>query len=125
MEVTEPATAEILYKDRVNISDIESNNGGRGFARSVERILREILGSNHTIIRWFTQSKNKQARIYSNSAWVMQHVYFPEDWKNRWPEYYKAMSKYQREGKNKHDDAPDATTGIAEKIGSGDNFSFE
>lgn len=125
MEVTEPATSEILYKDRVNISDIESNNGGRGFARSVERILREILGSNHTIIRWFTQSKNKQARIYSNSAWVMQHVYFPEDWKNRWPEYYKAMSKYQREGKNKHDDAPDATTGIAEKIGSGDNFSFE
>ncbi|MBS6644009.1 MAG: phage terminase large subunit [Clostridiaceae bacterium] len=125
MEVTEPATAEILYKNRVNISDIESNNGGRGFARSVERILREILGSNHTIIRWFTQSKNKQARIYSNSAWVMQHVYFPEDWKNRWPEYYKAMSKYQREGKNKHDDAPDATTGIAEKIGSGDNFSFE
>lgn len=125
MEVTEPATSEILYKDRVNISDIESNNGGRGFARSVERILREILGSNHTIIRWFTQSKNKQARIYSNSAWVMQHVYFPEDWKNRWPEYYKAMSKYQREGKNKHDDAPDATTGIAEKIGSGSNFSFD
>ena len=26
------------------------------------------------------------------------------------------MTKYQKEGKNKHDDAPDATTGIAEKI---------
>lgn len=125
MEVTEPATAKMLLKDAVNVSDIESNNGGRGFARSVERILQQELGSSHTVIRWFSQTKNKQARIYSNSAWVMQHVYFPEGWKNRWPEYHDAMVKYQREGKNRHDDAPDATTGIAEKIGAGDVFSFE
>lgn len=125
MEVTEPATAKMLHVGHVNVSDIESNNGGRGFARSVERILREVLGSNYTVVRWFSQSKNKQARIYSNSAWIMQHVYFPDDWKNRWPEYYNAMIKYQREGKNKHDDAPDATTGIAEKIGAGAAFSFD
>lgn len=125
MEVTEPAAANMLHKDLVNVADIESNNGGRGFARNVERIMRQELGSNRTVIRWFTQSKNKQARIYSNSSWVMQHVYYPEDWKNRWPEYYNAMVKYQREGKNKHDDAPDATTGIAEKIGLGSAFSFE
>ncbi len=125
MEATEPATAKMLHTGQVNVADIESNNGGRGFARSVERILREVLGSNLTVIRWFTQSKNKQARIYSNSAWVMQHVYYPEDWKNRWPEYHNAMIKYQREGKNKHDDAPDATTGIAEKIGAGAAFSFD
>lgn len=125
MEVTEPATARMLLKDQVNVSDIESNNGGRGFARSVERILREVLGSRQTVVRWFTQSRNKQARIYSNSAWVMEHVYFPGDWKNRWPEYHNAMIKYQREGRNKHDDAPDATTGVAEKTGAGNAFSFE
>ena len=125
MEKTEPATAGMLLKDAVNVSDIESNNGGRGFARNVERILHQELGSNHTVIRWFSQTKNKQARIYSNSAWVMQHIYFPEDWRNRWPEYYDAMIKYQREGKNRHDDAPDATTGVAEKIGAGDVFSFD
>lgn len=125
MEKTEPATARMLLKDAVNVSDIESNNGGRGFARNVERILHQELGNNHTVIRWFSQTKNKQARIYSNSAWVMQHIYFPEDWRNRWPEYYDAMIKYQREGKNRHDDAPDATTGIAEKIGAGDVFSFD
>lgn len=125
MEVTEPATAKMFEKDMVNVADIESNNGGRGFARNVERILQQELHSNHTIIRWFSQNKNKQARIYSNSSWVMQHIYYPEDWRNRWPEYYDAMVKYQREGKNKHDDAPDATTGIAEKIGAGSAFSFE
>lgn len=113
MEKTEPATANLLDKDQVNIVKIESNNGGRGFARAVERHLKE-LGNNCTNVKWFTQSKNKQARIYSNSTWVIEHIYFPEDWRNRFPEYYQAMYKYQREGKNAHDDAPDATTGVAE-----------
>ncbi|MEY8357060.1 phage terminase large subunit [Lachnospiraceae bacterium 54-53] len=117
MEVTEPATAEMFYKDGVDVSKIESNNGGRSFARNVERILQEKFDSNHTTIKWFHQSKNKQARIYSNSAWVMQHIYYPKDWRNRWPEYYNAMNRYQREGQNKHDDGPDATTGIAENCG--------
>nr|DAL80229.1 MAG TPA: Terminase [Caudoviricetes sp.] len=124
MEVTEPATAEMLYKDGVDVSKIESNNGGRSFARNVERILQEKFDSNHTTIKWFHQSKNKQARIYSNSAWVMQHIYYPEDWKNRWPEYYNAMNRYQREGQNKHDDAPDATTGIAENCGKKSGMSI-
>ena len=119
MEVTEPATARMLLEGQVNVAKIESNNGGRGFARNVRRILEQELGSNHTTIKWFTQTHNKHARIYSNSAWVMEHIYFPEDWKNRWPEYHNAMIKYQREGKNKHDDAPDATTGIAENCSKG------
>lgn len=114
MEITETATAKMLFERGVNVAKIESNNGGRGFARSVKNILIKELGSNKTTVKWFSQNKNKQARIYSNSAWVMEHVYFPEDWKNKWPDYYKAMYKYQREGKNKHDDAQDATTGIAE-----------
>lgn len=116
MEVTEPETAKRLLEFEVNKADIESNNGGRGFARSVERILREELKSNKTKIKWFHQSKNKIARILSNSTWVMDHIYYPVNWRDKWPEYYNAMVSYQREGKNKHDDAPDATTGIAENI---------
>lgn len=116
MEITEPKVAEMLYSDNVNIADIESNNGGRGFARNVERELKEKFNSNRCKINWFHQSKNKEARILSNSTWVMSHIYFPINWKDKFPEYFEAMSKYQKEGKNKHDDAPDATTGIAEKI---------
>ena len=117
MEVTEPATAKMIFQGDVNSADIESNNGGRGFARAVEKVLKEEYKSNKTRILPFHQSKNKRARILSNATWVMDHVYFPVNWADRWPEYHKAMSLYQREGKNKHDDAPDATTGIAEKIG--------
>jgi len=125
MEITEPATAAMLHKDNVNVADIESNNGGRGFGRSVEKILLEKHRSNKTQISPFHQSKNKNSRILSNSTWVMNHVYFPVNWNDRFPEYYTAMTKYQKEGKNAHDDAPDATTGIAEKIGQGNVFSFE
>lgn len=125
MEETEPATAKMLYENKVNHAYIESNGGGRGFARSVEKILMENHSSNYTYIEPFHQSNNKIARILSNSTWVMNHIYFPINWKNKWPDYYKAMNEYQREGQNKNDDAPDATTGIAEKIGLGDTFSFD
>lgn len=116
MEETEPATAAMLYRNNVNVADFESNNGGRGFARQVRRILQDIYKSNKTVINTFAQTKNKAARILSNSTWVMEHIYFPTNWKDRWPEYYRAMTRYQREGKNANDDAQDATTGIAEKI---------
>lgn len=125
MEVTEPKHAKMLFEGNVGWSDVESNNGGRGYARAVERLLASNHNSNRTHIEPFHQSKNKQARILSNATWVMDHIYYPSNWKDRWPEYYEAMSKYQKEGKNKHDDAPDATTGIAEKIGVGDVFSFD
>lgn len=124
MEITEPATAKMLYKNNVNVADVESNNGGRGFARAVERELKE-LGSNKTRVTWFHQSQNKKARILSNSTWVMDHIYFPKNWIDRWPEFAKAILTYQKEGKNKHDDGPDALTGVAEKCGKESAFSFE
>lgn len=119
MEHTEGKVAKMLFDHRVNIADIESNNGGKGFARAVESILQQQFQTNKTSIKWFHQSQNKKARILSNATWVMDHIYFPKNWRDRWPEYYKDMNKYQREGKNAHDDAPDATTGIAEKISKG------
>lgn len=125
MEVTEPAQAKMMFEDEVNIADIESNNGGRSYSRNVERIMRERYKTNKTVFRPFHQSKNKAARILSNSTWVMEHIYFPHNWKHRFPEYYEAMMKYQKEGKNKHDDAPDATTGIAEKISKGEIYSWD
>lgn len=116
MEITERKTAELLHRNGVNVSDIESNNGGRGFARNVKRILKDEYPGNRTKIVTFHQSKNKEARILSNSTQVMDHVLYPENFKELWPEYYSAMYKYQRKGKNAHDDAPDATTGVVERL---------
>ena len=125
MEITEPATAKILIDNNIKEADIESNNGGRGFARAVERYLLEKYNSNCCKVRWFHQTQNKRARILSNATWVMEHIYFPVNWADRWPEFYKAITTYQKEGKNKHDDAPDVLTGIAEKCNKISGLSFE
>ena len=115
MEITEKEVAKRLIEFKVNVALIESNNGGRGFARSVERIMKET-GSNKCKVTWFHQSNNKQARILSNSTWVMEHIYYPSNWRSKFSEYYSSMIKYQREGSNRHDDAQDATTGVAEQF---------
>lgn len=113
METTEPAVAKMMTKDHVGYANIESNNGGRGFARNVERELKE-LKNIHTKINWFHQSENKQARILSNSTAVMNNIYFPIDWENKWPEFAKHLKHYVRDGKNEHDDAEDTLTGVYE-----------
>ena len=113
MEITEPKTAAMLTKHNVGCAVIESNNGGRGFARNVERECRD-MGNRHTVVKWFHQSKNKIARILTNSTGVINNVYFPVDWETRFPDFAKDIKKFQREGKNAHDDAPDCLTGVYE-----------
>lgn len=113
MEVTEPALAQMLQRNNVGCAIIESNNGGRAFARNVQTECKNI-GNSHTNVKWFHQSKNKVARILSNSTSVMNNVFYPVNWEDRWPDFARAMKKYQREGKNEHDDAPDAVTGMYE-----------
>lgn len=116
MQITEPKTAKLLVENKVNYAKIESNNGGKGFARNVEKHIWEKFNTRKVVIEWFHQSQNKIARILSNSSFVMEHIYFPQNWKDRWPQFYHDMTTYQRGGKNKHDDAPDAVTGLAEMI---------
>lgn len=113
MEVTEPKTAQMLTDDNIGCAIIESNNGGRGFARNVQRELKD-LKNTHTNVQWFHQSQNKQARIFSNSASVMNKIFYPENWMDKFPEFADAMLRYQKEGKNAHDDAPDCITGVYE-----------
>ena len=113
MEITEPAAAAMLAKNNVGHALIESNNGGRGFARNVERELHE-RGNYHTAVKWFHQNQNKTARILSNSTGVMNNVLFPTGWEDMWPDFSADLMKYQKEGKNAHDDAPDCLTGVYE-----------
>ena len=112
MEVTEKEVPHVLIKNNTDVAIVESNNGGKGFARNIKVSIEELKG--RTIVKWFFQGKNKEARILTQSSWVMNKLHFPINWREKWPEYYKDMNKYQRKGKNKHDDAPDATTGLAE-----------
>lgn len=114
METTESETARLFTRHQVEKAVIESNNGGRGFARAVERNCR-LIGNKATAFTWFHQGTNKDVRIFNHSNEVQNLTHFPEGWDKRWPQFWSAIVHYKKEGKNGHDDAPDALTGTIEK----------
>ncbi|KAA6300980.1 MAG: hypothetical protein EZS26_002872 [Candidatus Ordinivivax streblomastigis] len=114
MEYTEPALARMLTRHDVQECNIESNNGGRSFARAVEKQCRWMKNAK-TKFKWFHQSENKDIRIYSHSAAVQNLTYMPQGWTRLFPEFATAVNGYRKVGKNPHDDAPDALTGAVEK----------
>lgn len=114
MEVTEEAMAVRLTANNIHSSKIESNNGGRSFARNVERICR-TLGNRSTSFVWFHQSKNKNARILTNAATVQNMVIFPHDWEKRWPKFAMHVKTYMAKGKNATDDPEDTLTMLVEE----------
>lgn len=116
MEITEEAVAKAHTDFSVNKARIESNSGGLGFCRNVKRIAQDKYGNTITKFIPFSQTKNKNARILTGSTGVMNNVLFPIGWDRMWPEYYRDMIRYQRLGKNAHDDAQDATTGVYEYL---------
>ena len=116
MEDTEPAVARQLMQEYgglpVAAAQIESNNGGRGFARAVSELLRrEGCG---TVVAWFHQSANKKARILTAAPWIMNHALMPEHWADRWPEWWKHIVTFTADGKAEHDDAEDALSGVCD-----------
>lgn len=118
MEYTEVKTAEMLLINGTQLVKVESNNGGEGFARNVEKNVR-LQGTPVALKMNFTsffQSLNKNVRIFSHSAEVQNLIYFPSDWETRWPQFAQAVKGYRKVGRNAHDDAPDALTGMVENF---------
>lgn len=110
MEVTEHLVADMLQRSEVRSALIESNNGGRGFARAVQRLVPRVK------VDWFHQSANKQARILSHSATVVHNIRFPRGWAQRWSDMYAHLMGYRRDfNSNRWHDAADVLTGIIEQ----------
>ncbi len=110
MEVTEGLVAEMLVKGDVRVAYVESNNGGKGFARAVQGLATGVK------VEWFYQGANKEARILSNSATVMHRVRMPYGWEKKWPEFAHHLATYRRLFRaNRLHDAADVLTGIVER----------
>jgi predicted phage terminase large subunit-like protein len=110
MEVTEGLVAEMLVRNDTRIANIESNNGGRGFARAVQALAPGVK------VEWFHQSENKEARILSNSATVLHKLRMPHDWAKLWPGFHRHLTTYRRLLRaNRWHDGADVLTGIVEK----------
>ena len=98
----------------------ESNVAGGKLASDVQNAVKE-QGSRTKIETKWTQ-QNKETKILVEAPWVIEHCIFKDDsvlHGDEWREYRKFMQSlcsYSLEGKNKHDDGPDAMAQLSQYI---------
>jgi predicted phage terminase large subunit-like protein len=113
VEITEPLVAQLIIDTKCEWMVIESNNGGRQYARNIR---------NLTDPKWKcsisdqNQTANKETRILMNAGYIKEYFYFRDDYApgSDYDKFMRALTSYVKLGKNAHDDAPDAITGLAE-----------
>lgn len=113
-ELTEPRIAKMITADNVTEAEFESNNGGKSYARNIERELK-ALGNFKTVVKWTPQHSNKEARILASSAWLSRNLYMPPNWISKYPEFAAEVLGYIAGGKNAHDDGVDVLATIYER----------
>ena len=106
-EVVEPRLVRAIVRNGVGIARFESNAAGGRVADDVKRGCSEL---GHSIdMRKVYSTENKETRILVDSMWVKEHCYFREEAPDADYKRFMAMlTHYTTEGKNKHDDPPDA-----------------
>lgn len=112
MEITEPATVRDIKETGCAEIKIESNNGGRGFARNIQRLLQE-QGIQCAVMTQ-PQTANKESRIMASETFVKRHIFMPPNWRQKHPEAYRHITTYMRGGRNQHDDEVDVLASIYE-----------
>lgn len=114
METTENLVTDLFVDGKVYKAEIESNNGGRGFARTIKQ---KVNNRGHFFkLETPTQTHNKESRILTSSSWVQENVIFPIGWKQRHRDFSRQLLTYNRKGKNPHDDALDVLASIYERV---------
>jgi predicted phage terminase large subunit-like protein len=115
VEITEPLVAKMIIDTNCYLMKIESNNGGGQFARNVRNLVK---GKSKCMIADEHQSSNKETRILMNAGYIKEHFYFRSDYEpgSDYDKFMRALTSYVKMGKNKHDDAPDGLTGLAEYL---------
>lgn len=98
----------------------ESNVAGGKLAADIQQAVKEKGCRTKIETRWTQQ--NKETKILVEAHWVMEHCIFKDDsvlHGDQWQEYRKMMQmlcSYSLEGKNKHDDVPDAFAQLSQYI---------
>lgn len=98
----------------------ESNVAGGKLASDIQQAVKDKGCRTKIETKWTQQ--NKETKILVEAHWVMENCIFKDDsvlHGDRWREYRKflqALCSYSLEGKNKHDDAPDAMAQLSQYI---------
>lgn len=115
VEITEPLVSQMIIDTKADVMEIESNNGGYGYARNVRALIR---GKSPCSVITRNTTTNKETRILMSSGYIKEYFYFRNDYEpgSDYDKYMRQLTSYVRLAKNKHDDAADGTTGLAERM---------
>lgn len=115
-DVVDARLTEILVRNKVKMCRFESNSAGGRVAKDVQEAVKAKGGITRITTKFSTA--NKETRIISDSAWVKEHCLFKDESTfKRQSDYGKFMNfvvSYTVMGKNKHDDAVDALSMLAD-----------
>ena len=115
-DIVDARLVEILLRNRVKMCRFESNSAGGRVAKEVQESVKAKGGITRITTKFSTA--NKETRIIGDSAWVKEHCLFrDESTYKRQSDYGKFMNfitSYTVMGKNKHDDAVDALSMLAD-----------
>ena len=98
----------------------ESNVAGGKLASDIQQAVKERNCRTKIETKWTQQ--NKETKILVEAPWVLEHCVFKDDsviHGEQWAEYRKMIQllcSYSLEGKNKHDDVPDAFAQLSQYI---------
>ena len=115
IEVTEGLIAAQLITYRPDRHIIESNNGGKSFAKNVRELIR---GQSNAKVMWKPNTQNKMTRMIMKSGKVKEDFWFRDDYEDGsdYDVFMRHLTSLVRMGKNKYDDSGDAVTGLAETL---------
>jgi len=111
-DVTVPRISELLNGYKAPYCRIETNGMG---AILIKWLRKEITT---TELLGLTNKTNKETRIIMHSSYVLRRFRFLAGQTGEYGQFMNALQGYLKEGKNKNDDAPDATTGLAQMFDS-------
>ncbi len=114
MEITEQRLADLIIQTQCTVMTIESNAAGKIFTRNVRQILN--TRGYRCELREVFNSKNKETRILMHSGIVKNTCFFKNGYNpgSDYDKFIRQLTGYVKSGRNKHDDAVDAVTGLVE-----------
>jgi predicted phage terminase large subunit-like protein len=113
-KITQPRTIELTNSERLENLYIETNKEGSLYLNNITKAC-----PNTQIIGVLAKSSmSKQARIFAQSDYIIENFHFlvDEDQNDEYKAFFSNLTTYLKEGKNKHDDAPDDMAGLAKAV---------
>jgi predicted phage terminase large subunit-like protein len=106
-DITLPLCAGLLNKWKVKYCRVESNSMGAMFAR-------QLQGLTDCKVLQVANQVNKMTRIIMQSVFIQQRMTFVRRENNpQVIQFVQNVLSFSKEGKNKHDDAPDCMAGLS------------